>query len=124
MPKINGSEATYSMLWGITYSVLDVCVQLFTFLPSALSGKESEEGPIYNTNHRNDEVRSGRKKLGDYVVMSPECDQTFKLWWRSRVSTAMVSVRCPYEQHGHTGKQSNSAKPSIMRDFLSFVDNN
>ena len=36
----------------------------------------------------------------------------------------MVNVRFPHERHGNSGKVANSAKTSIMEEFLEFVDNN
>lgn len=35
-----------------------------------------------------------------------------------------VSVRYPHSHHGNTRKTSNSAKTSVMNDFLDFADNN
>ena len=35
-----------------------------------------------------------------------------------------VEVRYPYERHGNAGKKSNSAKSSVMADFLKFLDAN
>lgn len=62
--------------------------------------------------------------LSDYVVMPTQCDTSFSTWWRSLPSTTKVTVRYPHERHGHAGRVSNSAKVSVMQDFLAFVDNN
>ncbi len=36
----------------------------------------------------------------------------------------MISVRYPYTRHGNAGKPSNSAKATVLNDFLAFVDAN
>ena len=46
------------------------------------------------------------------------------MWWTTVDSSAIVKVCYPYERHGNAGKVSNSAKTSVMNDFLSFVDTN
>ena len=62
------------------------------------------------------------QRLGKYVVMP--CDVNFTQWWRSLGSSELVVVRYPHEKHGNACRVSNSAKPSIMNDFISFVDAN
>ena len=59
-------------------------------------------------------------RLGDYVVT--DCNQAFKTWWITVDSSAIVKLHYPHD--GNAGKVSNSAKTSVMNDFLSFVDTN
>ena len=37
---------------------------------------------------------------------------------------AVISVRYPYTRHGNASKPSNSAKTTVLNDFLTFVDAN
>ena len=46
------------------------------------------------------------------------------MWWRSLSGSTTVSVRFPHAKHGNAGKASNSAKETVMDDFLTFVDIN
>ena len=64
------------------------------------------------------------KRIGEYVVMPRDIETNFKKWWRSLPSSTMVDVRFPHERHGNSGKVANSAKTSVMEEFLEFVDNN
>ena len=50
--------------------------------------------------------------------------ETFKIWWKGLDPWVELEVRYPHEQHGNAGKMSNSAKTSVMQDFLEFVDTN
>ena len=50
------------------------------------------------------------KRLGDYVLMPPNLDTSFKTWWRSLACTESVQVRYPHEQHGNARRVSNSSK--------------
>ena len=52
------------------------------------------------------------------------CDVNFTQWWRSLGSSELVVVHYPHEKHGNACRVSNSTKPSIMNDFISFVDAN
>lgn len=52
------------------------------------------------------------------------CDINFTTWWRSLESSAKIKVRYPHERHKNAGRVSNSAKTSLMDDFLLFVDIN
>ena len=65
-----------------------------------------------------------QQNLGAYVLMPQGCDQSFMKWWRSLPPTTNVTVRYPHERHGNCGRVSNSAKTSVMNDFLTFVDQN
>ena len=65
-----------------------------------------------------------QQNLGQYVVMPNHCDTGFGEWWRSLPTTTKVLVRYPHEQHKNAGRVSNSAKQSVMQDFVSFVDTN
>lgn len=64
------------------------------------------------------------KRLGDFVVMPPNTEISFKTCWRSLPSSTMVEVRYPHERHGNSGQTSHSAKTAVMDDFLLFVDTN
>lgn len=46
----------------------------------------------------------------------------FKIWWRGLDPWVELEVWYPHERHGNAGKMSNSAKTSVMQDFLEFVD--
>ena len=65
-----------------------------------------------------------KEHLGEYVVMPGGLDISFKSWWRFLDPSATVEVRTPHSRHGNSGKVSNSAKTSVMNDFLEFVDVN
>lgn len=54
------------------------------------------------------------------LVMPSGVDLSFKKWWGTLSSTALVDVRYPHERHGNAGKQSNSAKADIKGDFLEY----
>lgn len=45
-------------------------------------------------------------------------------WWKQRKDDDVLYVRYPHHGHGLEGKSSNSAKCSIKKDFLEFVDQN
>ena len=62
--------------------------------------------------------------LGDFVVMPVGIETPFTMWLRSLDSTELVEVRYPHSRHGNAGKKSNSAKTSLMDDFLAFIDLN
>ena len=65
------------------------------------------------------------ESLGKYVLMPNSEESSFKSWWLSLPELAVVSVRYPYTRHGNAGKQSSSAKVTVMmNDFLAFVDAN
>ena len=64
------------------------------------------------------------KSLGKYVIMPDSEESSFKTWWQSLPELAVISVRYPYTRHGNTGKPSNSAKATVLNDFLAFVDAN
>ena len=64
------------------------------------------------------------QRLGQYVVMPSGCTTNFTQWWRSLDSSESVVVRYPYEKHGNACRVSNSAKPSVMNDFVAFADAN
>ena len=51
-------------------------------------------------------------------------ESSFKTWWESLPELAVISVRYPYTSHGNAGKRSNSAKVTVLNDFLAFVDAN
>ena len=65
-----------------------------------------------------------RQRLGQYVVMPAGLEISFKARWISFSGSAMVDVRYPHGHHGNAGKTSNSAKTTVMEDFLAFVDGN
>ena len=65
-----------------------------------------------------------KERLGNYVITPIGCESSFADWWRSLSESTNVQVRYPYERHGNAGKKSNSAKSSVMADFLKFVDAN
>ena len=56
--------------------------------------------------------------------MPRDIETNFKKWWRSLPPSTLVDVQFPHEKHGNSGKVANSAKTSIMEEFLEFVDNN
>ena len=64
------------------------------------------------------------QRLGDYIIMPDGVESAFKVWWRSLSGSTTVSVRFPHAKHGNAGKASNSAKKTVMDDFLTFVDIN
>lgn len=64
------------------------------------------------------------QRLSPYVVMPPECDQSFLAWWRSLESEHSVNVRYPHQRHGNAGMPSHSAKTDAKIEFLKFVDIN
>lgn len=64
------------------------------------------------------------KRLAQYVIMPGEVESFFKVWWRSTDPSATVHVRYPHNNHGNALKPSNSAKSTIMEEFLHFVDMN
>ena len=64
------------------------------------------------------------QRLGQYVIMPSEVESSFKVWWRSVDPSATVNVRYPHNKHGKALKPSNSAKTTVMEDFLRFVDMN
>lgn len=64
------------------------------------------------------------QSLGEYVIMPDEVGDSFLKWWRSADSSTIVEVRVPHQRHGLAGKTSNSAKTSVLDDFLIFVDTN
>ena len=64
-----------------------------------------------------------KESLAEYVVMPRGYEKSFIVWWRSLESSAKLVVHYPHERHGHAGKTSNSAKPSVLADFFNFVDN-
>ena len=61
--------------------------------------------------------------LEEYVVL-PDGQEFFDSWWDSVGNAEAVQVRYPHESHGLARKTSNSAKPSVLDDFLKFVDEN
>ena len=65
-----------------------------------------------------------QQRLGTHVLIPERCEQSFGRWWWSLPPTATVRVRYPHERHGSAGRISNSARSSIMNDFLTFVDQN
>ena len=64
------------------------------------------------------------KWLAEYVIMPSGVDSSFKVWWRATDPLASVDVRYPYNKHGNALKTSNSAKLTVMDEFLHFVDMN
>ena len=65
------------------------------------------------------------EKLESHVLHPLDIEMTpFTQWWKPLSDEAEVEVRYPHERHGLAGKQSNHAKPSVMKDFLEFIDNN
>ena len=64
------------------------------------------------------------QRLGECVVMPDGTETAFNKWWRSLHVSSLVNVRCPHARHGNAGKTSNSAKSTVMQDFLKFVDTN
>lgn len=64
------------------------------------------------------------KRLGDFVVMPPNVEASYKTWWRGLLPTCIVKVRYPHERHGNAGRVSNSAKVTTREQFLEFVDLN
>lgn len=63
------------------------------------------------------------ERLGEFVVIPPENQSSFKRWWKQVGSEEMVQVRYPHQKHGLSGKSSNHAKSEVKQDFLEFVDN-
>lgn len=64
------------------------------------------------------------KKLSQFVIMPNSIDEAFIKWWRSLDQSVTVQVRYPYQHHGNSRCVSNSAKVSVMEQFLAFVDAN
>ena len=64
------------------------------------------------------------KSLGEYVIMPDSEESSFKTCWQSLPELAVISVRYPYTRHGNAGKPSNSAKTTVLNNFLAFVDAN
>lgn len=64
------------------------------------------------------------KSLGEYVIMPDSEESSFKTWWQSLLKLVVISVRYPYTRHGNAGKLLNSAKTTVLNDFLAFVDAN
>lgn len=64
------------------------------------------------------------KHLGQYVIMPTTIDVSFMKWWRSLVSSNVMILSFPHEQHGNAGRVSNSAKMETQKEFLDFVDLN
>ncbi len=64
------------------------------------------------------------KRLSQYIIMPTDIETSFTRWWRGLDPSVTVSVRYPHGRHGNAGKKSNSAKTSVMEDFLTFVDMN
>ena len=63
------------------------------------------------------------QKLQENVII-PEEQTEFKSWWSSLKDDDDVVVQFPHERHGLQGRTSNSAKTTILQDFLTFVDSN
>ena len=61
--------------------------------------------------------------LEEYVVL-PDGQEFFDSWWDSLGNAELVQIRHPHESHGLARKTSNSPKPSLLDDFLKFVDEN
>ena len=61
--------------------------------------------------------------LGEYIIMPDGVESAFKMWWSLSASTT-VNVRYPHTKHGNAGEVSNSAKKTVLDDFLTFVDTN
>ena len=62
--------------------------------------------------------------LRDYVIMPDSEESAFKVWWRSLSASTIVNVRFPHTNRGDARRVSNSAKTTVMDDFLAFVDVN
>ena len=62
--------------------------------------------------------------LGNYVIMPPEIEFSFKKWWRSLEPSAIVDLKYPHTKHGNTLKPSHSTKTSTMEEFLQFIEIN
>ena len=58
-----------------------------------------------------------KEQLGNYEIVPIGA-------WRSLSESTNVEVRYPYERHRNARKKLNSAKSSVMADFLKFVDAN
>ena len=58
------------------------------------------------------------KRLGDYIIMPDGVESSFNVWWWSLSASTIVTVRFPYTRHGNAGKAANSAKKTVMDDFL------
>ena len=56
--------------------------------------------------------------------MPTDVATSFKRWWRGLSPSVDVEVRYPHRRHGNAGRTSNSAKTSVMEDFLEFADMN
>ena len=64
------------------------------------------------------------KRLGDYIIMPDGVESSFNVWWWSLSASTIVTVRFPYTRHGNAGKVANSAKKTVLDDFLAFADIN
>ena len=64
------------------------------------------------------------KRLGDFVVMPRDVEDSFKSWWRHLLPTSRVEVRYPHERHGNVGRVSNYAKDDTREQFLESDDLN
>lgn len=64
------------------------------------------------------------KHLAEFIVMPNGTETTFKTWWKTITPTQLVSIRVPHSRDGNAGKTSNSAKTTVMQDFLQFIDVN
>lgn len=82
--------------------------------------RDSSQEPVVEMTKQEVEGR----RLGDFVVMPPHHDTAFSQWWKGISASTIVDVRYPYGIHGNAGKVSNSAKTSVLDDFLTFVDVN
>ena len=40
------------------------------------------------------------QRLGEYVIMPPDAESSFKVWWRSTDPSDTVDVRYPHHKHG------------------------
>ena len=63
-------------------------------------------------------------RLSQFVVMPPDCDQSFSVWWQKVATTDEINVRYPHHRHGLAGKPSNFSKKEAKAAFLEFVDLN
>ena len=58
------------------------------------------------------------ERLGEWVIMPPECEMSFMAWWKQLSNDSTVNVRCQHHRHGNSGKASHAAKKEAKSDFL------
>lgn len=114
----------YSTLWITTFSCAKCVCAAFHVSPQRIARQRAiKRNQFQSPTKELSKAHVEEQRLGKYVVMPVGCDVNFTQWWRSLGSSELV-VRYPHEKHSNACRVSNSTKPSIMNDFISFVDAN